>query len=83
MTDKNFLNTTIRPGQRVVYTTLKLTREQILRTGQWRDKVPVIQTKNFELTENFRNNDQAIKIPGLRGTTPNPGDQRTQSLRDP
>lgn len=83
MTDKHFLNTQVREGQRVVFTNLKLTREQILRTGEWRDKVPVVQTKNFELTQNFQNNDQAIKVPGLRSAPVNPGDQRTQALRSP
>ncbi|RYG97038.1 MAG: hypothetical protein EON58_10710 [Alphaproteobacteria bacterium] len=47
MTDKNFLNTEIRPGQRVVYTKLKLTKDQILRRGEWQDRVPVVKTKNF------------------------------------
>ncbi|MFN3728781.1 MAG: hypothetical protein ACK4XJ_03600 [Fimbriimonadaceae bacterium] len=47
MTDSNFLNTEVRPGQRVVYAQLKLTRDQILRRGEWRDKVPVVQTPNY------------------------------------
>lgn len=81
MTDKNFLNTKIRKGQRVMFTTLKLSREQILRQGQWRDKVPVVATSNFQLTEKFTRDETSIKIPGLL-STPNPGDQRTQVLRD-
>lgn len=80
-TDKNFLRTDIRPNQRVMFTSLALTRDQILRTGEWRDKVPVIQTKNFQLTENFRKDNESIKIPGLRATPDNPGNQRTQPLR--
>lgn len=47
MTDKNFLNTEIRPGTRVIYTTLKLTRDQVLRRGEWKDRVPVVQTPNY------------------------------------
>jgi len=48
MTDKNFLDTKIRPGQRCVYAKLYLTRDQILRRGQWQTQVPIVQTGNFD-----------------------------------
>ena len=69
MTDKNFLNTTVRPGQRVVYTTLELTRDQLLRRGEWADKVPVVKTSNYVETKGSYDPDAEtiIDIPSLRG----------------
>jgi hypothetical protein len=65
MTDKNFLNTEIRPGQRVVYATLELTKDQILRRGEWQDRVPVVRTKNY--AEKATNADDVLlDIPSLR-----------------
>jgi hypothetical protein len=40
MTDQHFLNTEIRPGARVIFARLELTRDQILRRKEWRDKIP-------------------------------------------
>ncbi|MBS1722199.1 MAG: hypothetical protein JSS66_04235 [Armatimonadetes bacterium] len=65
MTDKNFLNTQIRPGARVVYTTMELTREQLLRTGEWKEKVPIQQTKNFAGFGSKQLDDNVIKVPGI------------------
>jgi hypothetical protein len=67
-TDKNFLNTEVREGQRVLYTTLKLTRDQILRRGEWKDKVPVVKTSNFvETGRNYFGDDSlTIDLPSLR-----------------
>ena len=67
MTDENFLNEEIRPGQRVLYTTLKLTRDQILRIGDFSmgGTTPVVQTDNF-VSVNRRVTDDVITIPGLR-----------------
>lgn len=48
MTDPLFLNTDIRPGQRVIYARLELTRDQILRLGEWADKAPVVKTSNYK-----------------------------------
>lgn len=69
MTDKNFLNTTVRPGQRVIYTTLNLTRDQLLRRGEWADKTPVVKTANYKEVKNQYddNSDTVIDIPSLRG----------------
>lgn len=66
MTDKNFLNTEIRPGQRVIYAVLELDRDMIRRQGDWIDKVPVIRTANFLETPGTRNpENDIIEIPGL------------------
>lgn len=67
MTDKNFLSTTARPGQRVVYTTLEITRDQLLRQGDWSmsGAAPVIQTKNY-VSVGRKITDDVITIPGLR-----------------
>ncbi|HVL39555.1 MAG TPA: hypothetical protein VM328_09215 [Fimbriimonadaceae bacterium] len=69
MTDKNFLNTEVRPGQRVVYTKMSLTREQLLRQGEWNPidgKVPILRTKNYvEAGQSAQ--DDLIIVPQLRG----------------
>jgi hypothetical protein len=68
MTDKNFLNTTIRSGQRCVYTTLELTKDQILRRGEWQDRVPVVKTGNYvETGSKGKQDDVLLDIPSLRG----------------
>lgn len=68
MTDKNFLDYKVRPGQKVIYTTLTLTRDQILKYGEWIDKTPVVKTKNYVETasSDAGNNDVILKIPSLR-----------------
>jgi hypothetical protein len=48
MTDKTYLNTTIRPNQRCVYAVLSLDRDQVLRRGAWKNQVPVVETSNFD-----------------------------------
>ncbi|MBL1149108.1 MAG: tetratricopeptide repeat protein [Armatimonadetes bacterium] len=37
MTDRQFIDDKVRPGQRVLFTSVKLTRDQILRRGEYRD----------------------------------------------
>lgn len=66
MTDANFLNTEIRPGQRVIFARLELTRDQILRRGVWYDQVPVVQTKNFRPLGPTQQQNEIIEIPSLR-----------------
>lgn len=67
MTDKNFLDVNdARPDQRVIYTTLNLTKDQLLRRGEWRDKVPVVMTKNFKDVGSQATDDVIIDIPSLR-----------------
>jgi len=65
MTDKNFLNTDIRPGQRVVYTKMELTKDQILRRGEWSTRVPVVQTSNFAGFGSKQLDGDVIKVPGI------------------
>lgn len=68
MTDKRFLNTEIRPGTRVIFTQLKLTRDMIDRQGEWLDKVPVIKTENYVEPGSKRQYEpDVIHVPGLRG----------------
>lgn len=67
MTDKNFLSTDARPGQRVLYTSLKLTGEQILRRGRWASEVPIVKTKNFKPISTVKGEDEIINVPTLRG----------------
>lgn len=67
MTDKNFLNEEIRPGQRVVFAKLKMTRDQILRRGEWQDRTPVVKTANYkELDRSSGQDDVVVDIPSLR-----------------
>jgi hypothetical protein len=66
MTDKNFMNTNVRPGTRVMYTTLELTRDQILRRGEWQDKVPVVKTSNYQETgATKQDQDVILSVPSL------------------
>ena len=74
MTDSHFLNTSIRPGQRCVYTTLTLTRDQILRRGKWANEVPVVETSNWN-EKQFANTDNQIIELG--------GSLRSQSMGNP
>lgn len=81
MADKNFLNDQIRPGQRVVFTTLALTRDQILRRGEWENKVPDVQTKNYRGIKAPSSGSDLITVPNLRGprSAIEPGDAPTTS----
>lgn len=67
MGDKNYLNTEIRKDQRVVYARLELTRDQILRQGEWASKTPVIRTSNFVPT-GTSSTQEVFDVPGLRGS---------------
>lgn len=66
-TDSNFLNTEIRPGARVVYWRTTMTRDQLLREGEWTDRVPVVKTPNFRETGAASGTEDIIRIPALRG----------------
>jgi hypothetical protein len=73
MTDKNFLNTEVRPGQRCVYTYLELTRDQILRRGEWYSKTPEVQTPNYDDRKVSGKDDTIISLGGsLRGQAASP-----------
>lgn len=69
MTDKNYLNESIRPGQRVIFATLRMTRDQLLRLGDWsmEGKTPVVQTPNYKVPLKTTEGDaDVIQVPGLR-----------------
>lgn len=70
-TDSNFLNTEVRPGQRVLYTSMTLTGEQLLRRGKYSSEVPAVQTKNFKPIKTVRDDD-VIALPSLRDATSGP-----------
>jgi hypothetical protein len=72
MTDshKEFVRTDIRPGAKVLYARLELSREQILRRGEWFDKVPVVKTVNYLQNRAGINPDtDVILVPNLRAGT--------------
>lgn len=69
MDDKNYLNTEVRPGQRVIYCRFEVTRDQLLRRGEWRDKVPVFTSKGFNATRTMQGGgEDIIQVPGLRSS---------------
>jgi hypothetical protein len=68
MTDKNYLRGDVRDGQRVVYATFELTRDQLLRQGDWSldgGKMPVITTKGWQ-DKAAEQGDEVIQVPSLR-----------------
>ncbi|MBX3112674.1 MAG: tetratricopeptide repeat protein [Fimbriimonadaceae bacterium] len=71
MTDQNFLNLDARPGQRVIYTTLEFSKDELLRRGKYAvgKETPVKQTANFKPLGAASFGD-AIQVPGLRTEKP-------------
>lgn len=63
-TDSNFLSLDARPGQRVMYTNLKLTRDMILRRGEWVNKMPEVTTPNYSFT-GTKDKTTVISVPSL------------------
>jgi hypothetical protein len=68
MTDKNFLNEEVRPGQRVMYTKLSITRDQLKRQGEWAPglKTPVIMTSNYAPAKIGQTSSDIISSPSMR-----------------
>ena len=68
MTDTHNLNTEIREGQRVVFARLELTRDQIMRRGEWAigRKTPIIATKGYVSPRATELQGDVIMVPGLR-----------------
>ncbi len=60
-------NTKIPPA-RVMYASLTITRDQILRRGEWADRTPVIKTANFDQVEFAKETDDVMDAPVLRGS---------------
>lgn len=69
MTDKYYLNDKIRTGQRVMFAQLELTRDQILRRGEWADRVPVIKTPNYKESKTVDKSADIFETGSVRGTT--------------
>jgi hypothetical protein len=67
MTDPVFLNTEVRPGQRVIFARLELTKDQIWRRGEWRSRAPVVKTANYVDNKTSSGQDNVIVVPSLRG----------------
>lgn len=66
MTDKSYLNTTARKGERVIFHRMELTRDMLKREGEWIDKMPILRTPNFVEGSATRNaEEELIKVPGL------------------
>jgi hypothetical protein len=66
-TDANFLRTDVRPDVKVMYTTLDMSQDQILRRGEWADRSPVLKTKNYVEVEQQRKDENVLlDIPALR-----------------
>jgi hypothetical protein len=65
MTDKNYLNTEVRDGQRVIYAQLEISRDELLRQGEWATRTPVKRTIGF-IPTGARNTEEVINVPGLR-----------------
>lgn len=55
--------------QPVIYVVLKLTRDQILRQGEWSDKIPIVQTPNFNPASVTSTDNDVIAVPSLRQQT--------------
>lgn len=54
------------PSARVMYASLKLTRDMIYRKGEWADRTPIVQTKNFDATKFTTSVEDVIDVPNIR-----------------
>jgi len=68
LTDKLFINTKIRPGQRVVYAKFEITKDQLLRRGKWMDETPMFQTPNYVAADVRQQHLDAIAVPAIRAS---------------
>lgn len=69
MTDKHHLNTEVREGQRVIFATMKITKDQLLRQGEWDaegGKTPVLQTAGYRERTTSDIRGDIIKVPTVR-----------------
>lgn len=74
MTDKNFLNTQVREGQRVMFHSMKISRDMLLRRGQYAmngGQLPVLKTDNY-IDAGARGSEDLIDIPTLRAPSAAP-----------
>ena len=70
-TDGHYLRTDIRKDldgkpQRVLYTKFDVTKDQLLRRGEWQDKVPTFKTATYKDIAPGENKDDVIFVPTLR-----------------
>jgi hypothetical protein len=69
MTDVNpdYISTTIRPGQKCLFYSMPITRDQLLLRGEWADKPVVIKTKNYvETGKDYNKSDNLFDVPGAK-----------------
>ncbi len=54
--------------QPVIYASFKVTRDQIWRRGEWADKIPVVQSPNFDASkvQTTNQNQDVIQVPTMR-----------------
>lgn len=70
MTDKNYLRDDVRPGQKVIYASFEMTRDQMLRRGEWdvdSGQTPTFTTKGFSergLNDNTTGAAGILAVPG-------------------
>jgi len=74
MTDKNHLNLDVRKDQRVIFATMKLTKDQILRQGDWDiegGRTPVLQTAGYKerTTTDLRGDIMRVPLEQAEGGT--------------
>ncbi len=70
MTDQNFLRTDVRESQRVIYTSFDLSKDQILRRGDWVEgsgRTPIVKTGNYVEIGTQSTTEEIIQVPALRG----------------
>lgn len=74
MTDKRFMNTEVRKGQKVLYARFEFTRDELLRRGKWAEaeNVPVRQTPNFVAGGAGPDVEDVIVVPNLRAPSKKP-----------
>jgi hypothetical protein len=74
MTDANFLNSEIREGQRVVFAQLNISKDMLLRTGEYRRgrKQAIVTTPNYDPSKYTGGSGEVIQVPGLRSDPPSP-----------
>lgn len=56
----------VNEDQPVMYASLKISRDQILRRGEWADKTPVLRTANFDPKKISTIDRDVIDVPSLR-----------------
>jgi hypothetical protein len=66
LTDKRFLNKEARPGHSVIYASIPITRDQILRQGEWDSRTPTFTTEGYQERGVGDMRDNIIQVPGLR-----------------